>query len=201
MIPYKQTTSFTTAASSLLTILNYLNPEILATKEREFHIWQNSVTLPTRGSSIFALAYYAKKMGINAKVIVENKEYNFPDYRFYRYTKKDIEEASFSEQQFLKKAEKCEIEIEEREITFDDVKNELRNGNILLIRLNTKPIRGEKRNTSNFVVVHGNKGKRFQIIDPGFAALSITPEVMKEAFESLGTKKYRDNRMIIFSLK
>jgi hypothetical protein len=198
MNQYHQTTPFTTAASSLLTILATLKG-IEATKEREFDIWKKTVNLPTRGSSIFALATYAKKHGLNPKVIVENKNYNFPDYRFYRYKKEDIDQASFSEQQHLQEAKDNEIEIEEKEFTLNHIKNELSKNNILLMRLNTKPIRNEKKNTSNYVVVHGHKNNYYHIFDPALGALSVPEEVMQEAFETLQTKKYRDNRMIIFS--
>ena len=199
MKPYKQTTSFTTAASSLLTILTTLNPEIKATREIEFDIWKKTVNLPTRGSSIFALANYAKQHGLNPKVIVAKKEYDFPDYRFYRYTKEDIEQAAFSELQYLQEAESNDIEIEEKSILLNDIKNRLEDNKIILMRLNTKPIRKESRNTSNYVVVHNYQDNYFQIFDPALGALSIPEEVMQEAFETLETKKYRDQRMIIFS--
>ena len=198
MIPYTQSTSFTTAASSLLAILHHFNPKIALSKENEFHIWHNTVNLPTRGSSIYALAHYAKKIGLNPKVVVEKKEYSFPDYRFYRYTKNDVEHAAFSEQRHLNKANNVNIPIEVKEITLKLIKQELKN-NILILRINTKPIRNEKRNTSNYIVVHGYTNHHFQIIDPAFGSLSIPEDTMQEAFESLETKKYRDHRMIIFS--
>jgi predicted double-glycine peptidase len=198
MNTYAQTTQFTTAASSLLTILTTLNPEIKATREKEFEIWKKTVNLPTRSSSIFALATYAKKHGLNPKVVVAKKEYDFPDYRFYRYKKEEIEQAAFAELQHLKEAINNQVEIEEKSITLNDVKNELKN-NILLLRLNTKTIRGENRNTSSFIVVKNYKDNYFQIFDPALGALSIPEEVMQEAFETLETKKYRDQRMIVFS--
>ena len=199
MIPYLQSTDHTTAASSLLTVLHYFKPEIELTQENEFRIWHNTVNLPTKSSSVFGLAHYAKKMGLNPKITLESKNYSFPDYRFYRYTKEEVTHAAFSEQQHLKKVEKLEIPIEEKEITFADVKNELKNNNLLLLRLNVKPIRRIKRNTSNYVVVQEYSNKHFQIVDPGFGALSIPEKTMREAFESLETKKYRGHRMVIFS--
>ena len=170
----------------------------LHNKIREFDIWKKTANLPTRASSIYGLAMYAKKCGLNPKVVIENKKYNFPDYRFYRYTKSDVEHASFSSNLHLKKAELENIAIEEKEITMQDIKKELKKGNLLILRLNTKPIRLSKKNTSNYVVVHGYNEKYFHVIDPAFAAISIPEETMKEAFESLETKKYRDHRMVIF---
>ena len=198
MNTYTQTTPFTTAASSLLTILTTLNPDIKPTKEKEFDIWRKTVNLPTRASSIFALATYAKKHGLNPKVIVAKKGYDFPDYRFYRYKKEDIEQAAFSELQHLKEAEENGVEIDEKNINFSDIKNKISKCKILLLRLNTKPIRNEKRNTSNFIVVAGYKKEYFEIFDPTLGGLSIPESILKEAFETLDTKKFRDQRLIEF---
>ena len=198
MRPYFQSTSFTCAASSLLTILHYIKNEIPLTKDKEFDIWKKTTNLPTRGSSIYALAIYAKEQGLNPKVIVENKAYSFPDYRFYRYTKEDIEHAAFSEQQHLNDFKKKKVELEEREITLEDIKKEIRN-NPILLRLNTKPIRKEKKNTSNYVVVQSFIDNYYQIFDPLLGGLSIPIRTMQEAFDSLETKKYRDHRMIVFT--
>ena len=198
MKPYLQTTEFTTAASSLLTIMHHLNPEIEFSRDKEFDIWRSTVNLPTRASSIYALANYAKKKGFNLKIVVEDKNYHFPDYRFYRYKKEEIDEASFSSNLHLKEAENLAIPIEEREISLQDVQGELDRRNIILLRLNAKPIRDTKRNTSNYVVVYGYNDKSFKIIDPIVGEISIPQEVMQESFESLETKKHRDHRMIIF---
>ena len=122
MQPYLQTTPFTCAASSLLTILHHFQPQIELSPENEFQIWRETVTLPTRGSSIFALANYAKKQGLNPRIVVESKKYGFPDYRFYRYTKEDIDLAAFSSSMHLKEAEKNQIPIEEREIVWKECK-------------------------------------------------------------------------------
>ncbi len=198
MQPYFQTTSFTTAAASLLTILSHLKPEIQHSKLREFDIWRSSVNLPTRASSIYGLATYAKKCGMNLKVIVESKEYKFPDYRFYRYTKDDVEHAGFTSNMHQKKAEIEDISIEERKFTIKEITDELKKGKVMLLRLNTKPIWQSKRNTSSYVVLHGFEDNLYNIIDPAFGALSIPKETLEEAFDSLETKKYRDHRMIVF---
>ncbi len=198
MKPYFQTTPFTTAASALVSILHYVNPHFSPEKENEFQIWHNTVNLPTRGSSIYALALYAQEQGVQPTVVVEKPEYSFPDYRFYRYTKEDVEHATFSEETYRRKAENAGITIHTKQITLTDIKKVLDN-NILLLRLNTKPIRNQKRNTSNYIVVTGYADGYYHIIDPAFAALSIPELTMQEAFESLGNKKYRDHRMIMFS--
>ena len=199
MIPYLQTTPFTTAASSLLTILHHFKPEIQPTKENEFDIWQKTVTLPTRGSSIFGLANYAKEQGLNVKVVLENKQYDFPDYRFYGYKKSDIELAAFSSQLHLQRTIKNQIPIEEKKIKLEHIEQELKQNHLLILRINAKPIRqDQKRNTSNYIVVLSYIDNYFQIIDPALGALSIPKETMLEAFLSLETKKHQDHRMIIF---
>jgi hypothetical protein len=196
MIPHFQSSPYTTAASSLLTILHHLK-QVPLTKKKEFEIWHECANLPTRGCSIYALGRYAKQQGLNPKIIVEKKQYAFPDYRFYRYTKEDIEHASFSSDQHQAEAEQLGVPITEISLTLNHVKQELKD-NIIILRLNVKPIRNEKRNSSNYIIVHGYQDNYFQIIDPGFAAMSIPEIVMQEAFDSLETKKYRDHRMLIF---
>ena len=100
--------------------------------------------------------------------------------------------------QHLKEAQKNKVIIEKKEIEFKDIKNELKKKNLLLLRLNTKPIRGEKKNTSNFIVVSGYENNYYHLFDPALGGISIPKEIMKEAFFTLETKKYRDHRMIIF---
>ncbi len=195
---YYQSTEFTTAASSLLTIIHFFKEEIKLTKENEFDIWQKTVNLPTRASSIYALANYAKNVGLDPEVIVEKREYSFPDYRFYRYSKEDIEHAKDSSLMHLKKAMINGVKINEGSIDLNTVKGKLEKGKIIILRLNAKPFRNIKRNTSNYLVIHGFNEKYFQIIDPMQGGLSIPEEVMNEAFESLESKKYRDHRMILF---
>jgi len=198
MIPYLQTTHYTCATSSLLTVLHYFDPNFELSREKEFEIWKKTANLPTRASSIFALANYAKLYGLNPIVVIESKEYGFPDYRFYRYTKEDIDLASFTDQQYLKEAEHNKVAIEQREITFKTLLTELQH-HILIIRLNTKPLRKEKKNTSNFIVIKSYNKGHFEIVDPRLGALSVPETVLKEAFESLETKKHRDHRMIMFN--
>ena len=177
MKPYFQTTSFTTAAASLLTIISHLKPDIQHSKLREFDIWRSSVNLPTRASSIYALATYAKKCGLNPKVVVEKKHYQFPDYRFYRYTKEDVEHATFSEKKHLEKAEGANIPIEERTITLDEIQTHLQENKI--ISFVEKPKREEA--PSNLINAGGF------IIEP--ECLKILPEgkssMEKDCFEKI----------------
>ncbi len=198
MIPYFQSTPFTTAASSLLTILHKYKPEIALTKENEFDIWKKTVNLPTRASSIFALATYAKKKGLQPRVVVENESYNFPDYRFFRYTKEDVEHAAFTADMHLAQAKRFQVNIQVENITLDKIKKELKEGKTLLLRVNAKHLRNGKKNTSNYIVVHAYDGNYFSIVDPCFGALSIPEHIMEKSFHTLETKKYRDHRMIVF---
>jgi len=193
MQPYKQTTDYTTAASSLLTILSHFN-KLKPTEENELKIWRASVNLPTRASSIFSLALIAKEL--NPTIIVGTKEFDFPDYRFYRYSKEDIEIAQKASELHLMQAEKNNIEIKEEEITIEQVK-ELLKENILLLRLNTKPIRDSNRNHSNFLVVY-DYNKNYKIIDPLQGNIEVTEQIFNESFKTLATKKHRAHKMIVF---
>lgn len=189
VMPYTRSTSFTTAAASLLSILHHFNPEIKLSKENEFKIGHNSANLPTRSCSIYGLANYAHKCGLKTRVVVEKKEYDFPDYRFYRYKKEEVEHAAYSDGLHLNEFEENNIRLKVEEMLLEDVKKELAGNNILLLRLNAKPIRNTKRNTTKYVVVHGYDGKYFNIMDPALGDLSIPEKVMEKSFYSLETKK------------
>lgn len=195
--PYLQSTPYTTAAASLLNILHHIRPNIKLTKAREFHIWQQSAILPTRGSSIFALALYAKLLKIDPTVIVESLEYNFPDYRFYRYTKQDILHASLSAKIHLDKALRHGVKVINRKIYFDEL-TPLLTDHLVLLRVNIKPLRNTKQNSSQYIAIISYKKQKFTIIDPGQGTLQIKEEILQEAFNSLTTKKHRDHRMILF---
>jgi hypothetical protein len=194
MTLHHQNTPYTTAASSLLSIIKYLKPQE-TTKHQEFQIWQQTANLPTRGSNIYALANYAKDL--NPTVIVENTTYNFPDYRFYRYTKEDIELATFTSNLHLKKAKENNIKIITKPITFQDILTHLETHAILL-RVNAKPIRNTKRNTSQYIAILEHHNNQISIFDPTIGGLTIPITTLKVAFESLETKKHRDHKMILF---
>ena len=88
MQPYTPTTDHTTAVCSLMSIINFFNPNFKLNQDNEFKIWKNTVNVPTKGASVYGLAIQAKEQGLKPIIIVEDTEYEFPDYRFYRYTKK-----------------------------------------------------------------------------------------------------------------
>jgi hypothetical protein len=188
MKPYIQTTEYTTAASSLLTLLAHFNI-LQPTRENELKIWKDTILPPTRASSVHALANQA--IELNPTLILETDNYEFPDYRFYRYTKEDIEIAKISSKLY-KKNNKVKTIIQP--ITLNDIHNLIKT-NYILIRLNTKHIReDEKRNTSNYILlIEKNK-----IIDPKQGLITITDEQFEEAFNTLKSKKHRSHKMIIF---
>ena len=91
-----------------------------------------------------------------------------------------------------------QVNIQVEEITLNKIKKELKEGKILLLRVNAKHLRNGKKNTSNYIVVHAYDGNYFSIVDPCFGALSIPEHIMEKSFHTLETKKYRDHRMIVF---
>lgn len=198
MQPYLQTTPFTTAAAALLNILHRLNPQFPLQREMEFTIWKETATLPTRGSSIYALALFAQKQKVNPTIFVEKKEYHFPDYRFYRYTKEDIIHAAYSEELYCLAAEKAGIPIIVGEISLLDIKKYLTQKKMLLLRLNSKPLRNTKRNSSHLLAIIGFEKDKYQVIDPAQGLLQVSEEIFQEAFASIESKKHRDHRMIVF---
>ena len=103
-------------------------------------VWQNTVALPTRGSNIFALAMFAHKQRVPAKVIVESPEYSSP---IKGYNKSEIELASFVSSSFRDRAKRMGIMIEERDFNVQEIIDLLvRSKKILLLRLEASTSRG-----------------------------------------------------------
>ncbi len=196
MEPYIQTTDFTAAPSSLLSILNHFN-KLESTRENEFKLWMKSALLPIRACSIYGLALIAKKHGLKPTIITGNLDYEYPNYRFKSYKLKELNQAKLTSRIYFKKAKKEKIKIEKKEFDFEEVKKLLINKKILLLRLNVGIIRNTKA-VSNYVAVFGYGNNKFLINDPRQGKLLIPEEQMKEAFETVKTKCKRDNRMIIF---
>lgn len=196
---YKQTTNFTGAASALLCILHHFNPSFEAIQENELDIWLKTVILPTRASSVFGLALYAKEKGLQPKIIIEDASYTYPDYRFKRYTKKQIELAEKIANRYKQQAENESILIVERDFDVNYIDSLLKKEKILLVRVNAGRLRGTK-STSKYIVVYKKseeKGKYF-IIDPRRRRKKVTREMLEEALEELKTKKKREKCMIVF---
>ncbi len=195
---YKQTTEYTCAASSLLMIINHFKPEFKLTRENEFLIWLKTCNLPTRAPSIYGMAVFAKKMGLNPKIVLEEKEYDYPDYRFSGYTKREIDDAKYMSKLHAKTAEKNNIKVEQRDITLEELKTLMHEGKILLLRVNAGIFRDTK-STSKYLVFHKIPDtSKFTVLDPGKSTLEITEKMLEEALETLHTKKKRDHRVIIF---
>ncbi|MBU0461054.1 MAG: peptidase C39 family protein [Nanoarchaeota archaeon] len=199
MQQYKQTTIYTCAAASLMSIINHFKPEFALSRENEFLIWERSAVLPTRGSSLYALALFAHKQSIPVKIFVEEPEYKFPGYRFKSYKKKEIDVADFHSELYYKRAKEARIPIEERNFNIDEVKTLLKRKKVLLLRVIIGLLRGTQVNKRNphYIPVYQYEDGFFYIIDPRRGMIKIQEELFKEAFDAVHDCK-RDNRMIVF---
>ncbi len=193
---YRQTTEYTCAACSLLTAIHHFLKDTPLSREMEFNIWQRTANLPVRASSIYGLAIVAKEFGLNPRITLEEKEYDYPDYRFKGYTKKEIDEAKFSSKLYAKKARELNIPIAEREITLKEVIRTLDLGKIILLRVNAGVFRDSK-STSKYVVVFKEDDK-YVVGDPRQGLVEITKESLSDSMVTLQSKKKRDVRMIVF---
>lgn len=182
-----------------MAVINHFNPEFKLSRDNEFIIWQSTANLPVRASSIYGLAIFAKEQGLKPSVVLGEKEYDYPDYRFKGYTKKEIDEAKFSSKLYSKKARELGIKVEEREFDFKEVKGLVKKGKVLMLRLNEGALR-ETGSTSKYVVVHdyNNAKKEFSLMDPKQGLVTASEDLLREAFETLESKKKRDHRMIVF---
>ena len=194
---YRQTSQYTGAAAALLMALHAKHPEEWPLdREHEFHIWTHSANLPTRSSSIYALALIARKAGMSTHVVVGEREYDYPDYRFKRYKKIEIDEAKYTSKLYAKRAREEGIPLEEREFTLQEVKQHLENQALILLRVNAGVLR-ERKATSKYVLVRAYIQGEYIIMDPEQGEMRIPEDEMQEAFETLITKKKRDHRMVI----
>lgn len=196
---YKQTTNYTGAASALLSILHHFDASYEMNEEHELDIWLESIIPPTKASSIFGLALVAKKHNLQPKIIMEDPTFTYPDYRFKRYTKKQIELASKIADRYKEKCEEQGILIIERDFDVNYVDSLLQNGKILLLRVNAGRLRGTK-STSKYIVVYKKsieKDKYF-IIDPRRRRKKVTRDMLEESLVELKTKKKREKCMIVF---
>ncbi|MCF7799271.1 peptidase C39 family protein [Candidatus Woesearchaeota archaeon] len=197
---YKQTTNYTGAASALLSILHYFDATIEFSQENELDIWLKSAILPTRASSVFGLAMYAKEKGLQPKIIIEDASYTYPDYRFKRYTKKQIELAEKIANRYKKQAEEDGILIVEKDFDVNYIDSLLAKEKILLIRVNAGRLRGTK-STSKYIVIYkksATDSNQYFIIDPRRRRKKITREMLEESLEELKTKKKREKCMVVF---
>lgn len=196
MESYKQTTNYTGASSALLCILHdKLETEL--NQDNEIDIWMKTIIPPTRASSIFALAIYAKEKGLQPKIVAEDASYTYPDYRFKRYTKKQIELAAKIAEKYKQRAEEQGILIVEKEFDVNYIDSLLDKEKIMMVRVNAGRLRGTK-STSKYVVVYKRKKEKYYIIDPRRRRKIITREMLEEALVELKTKKKREKCMIVF---
>ena len=197
MEEYKQTTQFTGAASSLMMIIHHFKPEFELSKDNEYEIWMNSVNLPTRACSVYALSRFAHDHGLKVELFVGKQEYEYPDYRFKGYKKEEIDAATFTEEVYLKKLKDAGIKLNVGEFTLKKVNELVDAGKILMIRLDAGVFRDIKP-SSSYVIITGKAGKSFEIYDPYAGKIVLTEEDMQASFEDLSTKRKRDHRMIVF---
>ena len=194
---YKQTTDYTCAACSLMMVLNHFKGFKL-NRENEFRVWRDTVNLPTRATSIYGMAAFAKKQGVDVKMFLEEKEYDYPDYRFKGYTKKEIDDAKYMSRISDKDVFNFEISIEEREISVQEIINLLNDGKILILRVNAGALR-DTRSTSKYLpFFKTKKSELINVFDPMKGELLIDTKALEESFETLQTKKKRDHRVLIF---
>lgn len=195
---YRQTTEYTCAACSLLMVLNHFDKDFKLIRDNEFKIWRDSANLPTRAPSIYGLAIIAKKANLNVSLVLEEMEYDYPDYRFKGYTKKEIDEAKFMSKIYAKEARDINIKIEHRDVNINEIKSLLSDGKILMLRVNAGIFR-DTRSTSKYLVFYKmSKENHFTVLDPLKGTLTIDDNDLEQALETLHTKKKRDRRMIVF---
>ena len=197
MKPYTKTTEYTTAASSLMVVINHFKPEFELSQENEFKIWLASTNLPTRASSIYGLANFAKEQGLSPSIISENGKYEYPDYRFKGYKKVEIEQAEFSNNLHKLKSKQLKIKQNKNKINSELIEQLVGEKKILLVRMNAGIFR-ESASISNYVIIKGKKGNFFELIDSKMGLIKTTKEQLQEALDTLSSKKKRSSKILVF---
>ena len=197
MKQYKKTTNYTSAASSLMMVINHFNESFELSQENEFKIWLNSVNLPTRASSIYGLANFAKEQGLNPSIILKNKDYEYPDYRFKGYKKIEIEQAEFSNNLHKLKSKKLKIKQNKCKINSDLIEQLILENKILLVRLNAGVFR-ESVSISNYIIIKGKNNNEFEVIDSQVGLINVSKEQIQEALDTLSSKKKRSSKILVF---
>ena len=145
------------------------------------------------------MACFAKKLGLDVRIILEEREYDYPDYRFKGYTKKEIDDAKYMSRIFAKELFSLEISLEERELKLEEILAFLNNGKILLLRVNAGSLR-DTRSTSKYLPFFKRQGSELiTVLDPMKGEILIDQKALEESFDTLQTKKKRDHRVLIFN--
>lgn len=195
---YKQTTSYTCAACSLIMVINHFKPDFKLNRENEFKAWRDTINLPTRASSIYGLACLAKREGLSVKIILEEKEYEYPDYRFKGYTKKEIDDAKYMSKIYAKEAYYLDIPIEKKEVKIEEIMNMLNEGKIIILRVNAGVFRDTKSTSKYLPFFKRKDSELITVLDPVKGELLVNQKAIKDAFDTLQTKKKRDHRLLVF---
>lgn len=145
-----------------------------------------------------AWLFLQKKQGLSPSIVLKDEKYDYPDYRFKGYTKKEVEAAKFSDKLYYKEAKELGIPIEERDFEFKEVRELVKKGKVLILRINEGALRARK-STSKYIVVYAydaNK-KEFSVMDAKQGIVKVSADLLKEAFETLATKKKRNHEMMV----
>ena len=197
---YKQTTNYTGASSALMSIIHHFDEKYELNEDNELEIWLKSAILPTRASSVFGLALFAKEKGLVPKIIIEDASYTYPDYRFKRYTKKQIELAGKIADRYKKKCDEEGNKNVKRDFNVNNSDSMLTKEKHQLVRLNAGRLRGTK-STSKYIVIYKkskNDPNKYFVMDPRRRRKKVDREMLEEALAELKTKKKREKCMIVF---
>jgi len=194
---YQQTTPYTSGASSLLMVLNHFNQKFKLIRRNEFDIWHRSAVLPTKSSSIYALAKIATQNKIKTKVVVGNPNYKFPNYRFKGYKLEEVKQAEYTSKIYRGAAIKAGVEIQEDDFSLADAKEQIKTGKLVMLRLDVGDI-SEQEHEVKYVLISAINKKKWEIHDPSNGILNIDEIEIKKAFDDVLLKRKRDHRMIVF---
>ncbi|MBS3119292.1 peptidase C39 family protein [Candidatus Woesearchaeota archaeon] len=197
MKAYVQTTEYTSGAACLLMVLNHFDAKVKFSRDKEFELWQRIAMLPSRSGNVYAMGRITHAAKIPTTVVVGEKDYRFPLYRFYKMKLKEVKDTNFMSQKFYREAVEAGVDIEIRAFDIEEVKRLLQDGKVIIIRLNSSVLINERKPFANFFVLYGFADRSFDMMDPFHGERKVEESMLSQMFETVRTKCKRDNRMVI----
>ena len=178
-----------TFVPATMSVVLHLLADVELERELEFLIWQRCSNLPIRNTNIFGLSTIAESYGLNPYVLTETEEFDYPEYRFKGYTKKDIRKSKIMNDVMIKVAKDRGINIKKREIPFHYFSRIVKK-HAVLARLNIKYLDWLDYNQSTILLLTMDEDEDFIVYHPANGSFEkIDKKMVKDAYNNLSEAK------------
>ncbi len=166
-------------------------------REMEFLIWQRCSNLPIRNTNIFGLSMLADSYDLNPYVLTETEEFDYPEYRFKGYSKKDLRKSKIMNDTMLKIAKERGINIKNKdEIPFHYFSRIVKK-HAVLVRLNIKYLDWLDYNQSTILFLTMDEDNDFIVYHPANGCFEkIEKEMVQKSYKNLSEAK-RPHQLLV----